>query len=231
MAESWNLERTLFLQAPVSDDRVKGLASVGFECVGVRQIKDHREWVFVRPGVELLKPLAVSHRQHTVLVFDLNHVLGVKWFDPSGRWHCPSQVHARCDQQAFFLRPGAKKLLRLCRRASFEVYIWTTMQYKTASAFVKGCGLPIPPDRLLTADDCDHDHSTETPIKNLDMIRKDTRQNIADIFAFDDDPQKFHTRHQPFLHVVPRFEPTNPYEHKALTDKGCEWMLREICKL
>lgn len=222
-------ERTLFLRDPTATDN---LAAAGFECVGVRERvfdkQSIKEWVFVRPGIK------VFPRSHSIiLVFDLNHVLGVKWFDPSGRWHCPSQVHARCDQQVFFLRPGAKKLLRLCKKATFDVYIWTTMQYKTASTFIKGSGLPISPDRILTADDCDwsspQPHSSSYPIKNLDVIRNPG--HAATIYAFDDDPQKFHTRHQPFLHVVPKFEPTHPYDHKALTDKGCEWMLREICKL
>jgi len=238
------MERVIFLPAPVSDSSLSLMNQGGFQCAGVRQVnadgKQGKEWIFVRAGIET--PLVKQRERSVIVVFDLNHVLGVKWFDPAGRWHCPSQVQARCDQQVFFVRPGARKLLRMCHAARFDVYIWTTMQHRTASAFVKLCGFPIPPGKLFSADDCDHDGGT--PIKDLDILLDGTRRQGQQqpsppssssqsssslvVVAFDDDPAKFKAKHQTNLQVVPKYEPAHPYDHKALVDRGCEWMLQKL---
>jgi hypothetical protein len=193
-----------------------------------RTDEDPRRWLLVRPGIE--RPLAGARRR-LVIVFDLNGVLGAKLFDAGGRLRMPQRCQARCGPLAFVLRPGAAKLLRVCEAAGHEVWIWSTMQRSTVSAFGRAVAPWLPPGRLLCAEDCEG--GGPGPAKDLRVVW--ARSSIAGPDAaartllLDDDASK--GRLQPeCVAVVPPFAPSGPYDFAAVSDRGALSMLAAISR-
>jgi hypothetical protein len=188
-----------------------------------------RRWILVRPGVE--RPLAClpgSSSRRLVLVFDLNGVLGAKWFDAGGRFRLGRHCHARTGPLAFVLRPGAPKLLRMCEAAGHEVWIWSTMQRVTVDAFGRAVAPWLPPGRLLCGDECGAEGE-----KDLRRVWARTALAGEDVASrtllFDDDVSK--GRLQPgCVREVPRFEPEGPYDLEAVSDAGAREMLLAVAR-
>jgi hypothetical protein len=186
-----------------------------------------RRWVLVRPGLQ--RPLeGMAHRARLVLVFDLNGVLGAKWFDPGAQWRVRRHCHARCGAVAFVLRPGASKLIRVCESAGHEVWLWSTMQRATVEACARILAPWLPPGRVLSRDDC--------PAPDTKDLRKVWAQSAlqgpdlaARTLLFDDDLAK--GRLQPeCVRLAPLFAPRDPYDTEAVADVGALNMLSVIAR-
>jgi len=186
-----------------------------------------RRWVLVRPGLQ--RPLeGMADRARLVLVFDLNGVLGAKWFDPGAQWRVRRHCHARCGAVAFVLRPGASKLLRVCESAGHEVWLWSTMQRATVEACARILAPWLPPGRVLSRDDC--------PAPDTKDLRKVWAQSAlqgpdlaARTLLFDDDLAK--GRLQPeCVRLAPLFAPRDPYDTEAVADVGALNMLSVIAR-
>lgn len=224
------LGRALYLSAEEFAEHRDLLCGVwGYRAIGAMAgpATSPRRWVLVRPGIE--RPLdGLAHRRRLVLVFDLNGVLGAKWFDPSRRLRCPRHCHVRSGPVAFFLRPGASKLLRICDSAGHEVWIWSTMQRETVTALTRALAPWLPPGRVLCGSDC---ASPDT--KDLRRVWADSGIAGPDVASrtllMDDDGAK--GKLQPAcVRQVPQFAPEGPFDTEAVVDRGALWMLAQVAR-
>jgi hypothetical protein len=188
------------------------------KAIGVRLDDEGRRVVVYRnldrkPRVELCKRR---------IVFDLNHVLCIKWFDPEHKLVEGIHVHGRHGNLAFTIRPGVKKLMAVVLKlfGRENVWIWTTAQRDTARTIMAYICPHLPESNILCADHCEGERRD---IKNLDRIPGD-----HPILAFDDDPDKFLPHHQSLVRRVPPFEPTDPFDPSSLTDQGVRWIQAEL---
>jgi hypothetical protein len=198
----------------------------GFRPIGVVQSEGSRRWLLARPGIERPLGAAVPGARRLVLVFDINGVLGAKWFDPTHRWVPPVRCHARLGNVAFFARPGVAKLLRMCDAAGHEVWLWSTMQRGTVDAFVTAIAPWLPPGRVLAAEDCP---SPDT--KDLARVWKSSAIAGADAsqrtLLFDDDLNKGRLHPQCVVQVE-SFCPEGPFDFAIVEDRGALAMLARV---
>lgn len=202
----------------------------GFVAKGVRWdfAARRRVWVFERTSL----PRAPRGGGTFTFVLDLNNVLSIKWWDPrrafpgNARWH----------HLSFFLRPGARKLLRELRAANHIVVLWSSMQREAVDAVAA----LLPHDLALCNEDAPRDE--EFPevreggrnvaiVKDLRVVweklagRADPRRTIL----IDDSARK--ARAFPELHVQPpsNFAPSSPWDPLCVFDRGIA-ELSELCE-
>jgi hypothetical protein len=170
----------------------------------------------VRPGLQRVFAHPSLPRPLT-LVFDLNHVLAVKWQDPAFRYRPRVHCDVRVGPMAFLIRPGARKLLNMLRAAGHRVVIWSTMQEGTVAAIV---ALLAPWAETRCGRDCE-----PGGVKNLEALGSP----LAHTLLIDDDPAK--ARLQPQCHVpVPPWNPESPWDERAVADRGVVRMMEQIVK-
>lgn len=187
------------------------------ECIGVRMHEGERQLVY-RAKSNIKRGLVPSV---STIIFDLNHVLGVKWYDPGLAYTPGIDVHARHNHLAFYFRPGARKLLQWCLRAGrHRVLVWSTAQPETVEAFVRAILPDFPRHQIFSSV-----HLSPEGMKDPSRIGlHDPNQ----LLAFDDDPNKFPTTYRDRVVHVKRFEPTSPFDSACTLDRVCIWMLKEL---
>jgi hypothetical protein len=234
--------RTRLLPAPPSPSEFAQLERYGYKSVGVTvdaTEQRKREWVFVR--VELRAPFAAMVAPLTI-VFDVNGVLGYKWFDRSGSLQ--PITHARHNNVYFFRRPGARRLIHECRRAGHRVVLWSSMQRAFVDTFAETIIPRVHRGSVLVLCNTDAPRNEDAPeiregrnvaiLKDLnvvwDRLGIRTAAERARTIILDDDPRKTarHQRHR--LHPPP-FTPTSPWDEECMRDDGCLRMLDAIAQV
>lgn len=232
--------RSCLVESPSIEDLLY-LERHGYKSVGVA-IDDanggQRSWVFVR--LELRNPFA-SMRAPLTLVFDVNGVLGFKWFDRTDS--LAPVTHAHMGHVFFFRRPGARRLLRECRKAGHRVVLWSSMQRAYVDAFADV--LLARADRKSTLVLCNTDapRNDEEPemregrnvaiLKDLEVVW--SRLGIHDAaerrrtIIIDDDAHKtrLHAKHR-LPPPMPPFRPASPWDTRCVEDSGCLHLLDAI---
>lgn len=188
----------------------------------------NRVWRYVREGPG--RPFCNSSEPLTI-VFDINGVLGCKFYDPEQK--LKHRVHVTEGSVAFFRRPGARRLIRYCCDAGHKVVLWTSMHRRAAQA----CANVLIPrkdmEQVLVLSNEDAPSDTDCPEESK-AILKDLRvvwrmcpdANPERTLIIDDDEAK--TRLQPRHHLKPPliFAPRTPEDACIYTDRGCELLLR-----
>jgi hypothetical protein len=192
-----------------------------FDCIGVRMHEGERQLVY-RAKAHIKRGITPRCK---VIIFDLNHVLGVKWHDPAFAYTAGIDVHARHNHLAFYFRPGARKLLQWCLSSRVRVFVWSTAQPDTVDAFVRALVPAFPRHQILSSA-----HLSPEGMKDPSHIRELLGGSVSpgNLLAFDDDPHKFPTTYRPRVVKVKRFEPETPFDGTCTSDRVCLWMLREF---
>lgn len=180
----------------------------GGERVLVRRILD---WKIEKPD------------QRSTIIFDLNNVLCVKWFDPEAKYIVGIHCHARHGNLAFYIRPGIKKFMQwiISTFGSENVWIWTTAHQDTAHAIVPHISSSILPSNILSAEHCIQGRK-ELDNPALPGLLRD--QLKLRIIVFDDDITKYKPEHQALVRCCPGFAPSSPFDSVCLVDQGVRWM-------
>jgi hypothetical protein len=190
-----------------------------FECIGVRMHGDERQLVH-RAKSHIKRGLTPSV---PTIIFDLNHVLGVKWYDPGLAYTAGIDVHVRHKQLVFYFRPGARKLLQWClSHTAARVFVWSTAQPETVEAFVLAMLPVFPRHQILSSA-----HLSPEGTKDPSRIGL---HDPAQLLAFDDDPTKFPAAYRARVVHVKRFDPTSPFDGACTLDRVCISMLKEIVR-
>jgi hypothetical protein len=160
----------------------------------------------------------------TAIVFDLNHVLCVKWFDPAMNYTAGIHCHARHGNLAFYIRPGIRKFVHWAIKTlgKDHVWVWTTAQRETALAIVPHISPLIPHENILCADQCVEGEGA-SPIKDIGRVPR-IRAAGSSVIIFDDDIHKYKAEHHPLVKCCPPFDPTSPFDPLCVIDQGVAWM-------
>lgn len=191
---------------------------------------EQRVWQYARRGPG--RPF-VTMRAPLTLVFDMNGVLGCKFYDP--QHHLAHRVHVVEGSIAFLRRPGARRLIRVCCEAGHKVVLWTSMKRRAARACAE---ILIPhKDRervlVLSNEDAPRDDTqpedSSAILKDLNVVwSRCPSSNPSRTLIIDDDPRK--TRLQPGHRVDPPsiFAPSSPEDPCIFTDRGMELLLEVL---
>lgn len=219
---------------------------LGFRAVGVRHDDRSRGrlWILTRPGIHGgLIPKAPRQAPPLILVFDVNNVLGAKWFDRDCRWKEGAHCHKRHRMLAFYVRPGARRLIRLCLSMGHRVAVWSSMQPAFVEAFASVLIPAQARDQVMLLSNADAPRDEEHPevregrnvaiLKDLRVVWRrlgaGSAEAVARTLLFDDDAHK--ARLQPANFVqTPAFRPESPFSEACVRDQGCFWMLSHIVR-
>lgn len=159
----------------------------------------------------------------TAIVFDLNHVLCVKWFDPAVKYAAGIHCHARHGNLAFYIRPGVRKFVHWALKTlgRDNVWVWTTAHRETALAIVPHISPLIPQDNILCADQCVGEEAS--PIKDIDRVPR-IKAAAESVIIFDDDIHKYKPEHRLLVKRCPPFDPASPFDPLCVIDQGVAWM-------
>lgn len=218
------------------------LPVLGFRAVGVKRAdRGRRLWILTRPGIHGgIVPAPPTRPKPLILVFDVNNVLGARWLDKEQRWRKGTHCHGRHRMFAFYVRPGARRLIKLCLAAGHRVVLWSSMQAASVRALADVVVPPAARDRVTVLCNEDAPRDDEYPEmregRNVAVV-KDLRVVWSKLGAaagartllFDDDPRKGRLFPESFVET-PAFRPASPFSDECVRDQGCFWMLTIIMR-